>query len=30
MKVNDYDDYDACIVDGIITDDDDTISCGEY
>lgn len=25
-----YDDYNDCIVDGIITNDDDTITCGEY
>lgn len=25
-----YDDYNDCIVDGTITDDDDTITCGEY
>lgn len=28
MKVNDY--YDDCMIDGVITDDDDTITCGEY
>lgn len=25
-----YDDYNDCMVDGTITDDDDTITCGEY
>lgn len=27
MKVYDYDD---CMIDGTITDSDDTITCGEY
>ena len=25
-----YDDYNDSMIDGIITDDDDTITCGEY
>ena len=25
-----YDDYNDCMIDGVITDDDDTITCGEY
>ena len=28
MKV--YDDYNDCMIDGTITDSDDTITCGEY
>lgn len=29
--MNVYDDYNDCMIDGVITDDsDDTISCGEY
>ena len=29
-KMNVYDDYNDCMIDGVITDDDDTITCGEY
>lgn len=28
--MNVYDDYNDCMIDGVITDDDDTITCGEY
>ena len=30
IKMKVYDDYNDCMIDGIITDDDDTISCGDY
>ena len=30
IKMNVYDDYNDCMIDGVITDDDDTITCGEY
>lgn len=30
IKMKVYDDYDSCMIDGTITDSDDTITCGEY
>lgn len=30
IKMKVYDDYNDSMIDGIITDDDDTITCGEY
>ena len=30
IKMNVYDDYNDCMIEGVITDDDDTITCGEY
>ena len=30
IKMKVYDDYNDCMIDGTITDDDDTITCGEY
>ena len=30
IKMKVYDDYNDCMIDGTITDDDDTISCGDY
>lgn len=30
IKMKVYDDYNDCMIDGTITDDDDTITCGDY
>lgn len=30
IKMKVYDDYNDSMIDGTITDDDDTITCGEY